>query len=65
MNLGPRGCALEGPSLHLGLESMLFLLLLLLPQTTDYDFNIHIMDFNPGEYLNVKVCCSGYLLLFF
>jgi glyoxylate utilization-related uncharacterized protein len=26
-----------------------------LPQTTDYDFNIHIMDFNPGEYLNVKV----------
>uniref|UniRef100_A0A7S3R5D7 Cupin type-2 domain-containing protein n=2 Tax=Dunaliella tertiolecta TaxID=3047 RepID=A0A7S3R5D7_DUNTE len=26
----------------------------LLPQTTDYDFNIHIMDFNPGEYLNVK-----------
>eukprot|EP00983_Pelagomonas_calceolata_P058742 1145622-Pelagomonas_calceolata.AAC.4 len=23
-------------------------------RTTDYDFNIHIMDFNPGEYLNVK-----------
>ncbi len=27
----------------------------LLPQTPEYDFNIHIMDFDPGEYLNVKV----------
>ncbi|KAK9819200.1 hypothetical protein WJX74_002602 [Apatococcus lobatus] len=26
----------------------------LLPQTPAYDFNIHIMDFEPGEYLNVK-----------
>lgn len=24
-------------------------------QTSDYDFNIHIMDFQPGEYLFVKV----------
>ena len=31
----------------------------LLPQTPDYDFNIHIMDFEPGEYLNVKVCCNA------
>ena len=20
----------------------------------EYDFNIHVMDFEPGEYLNVK-----------
>ncbi|ERN01054.1 hypothetical protein AMTRI_Chr03g145870 [Amborella trichopoda] len=26
----------------------------LLPTSISYDFNIHIMDFNPGEYLNVK-----------
>ncbi|CAI0417739.1 unnamed protein product [Linum tenue] len=26
----------------------------LLPQTLQYDFNIHIMDFQPGEFLNVK-----------
>ncbi|KAI0520142.1 hypothetical protein KFK09_007613 [Dendrobium nobile] len=26
----------------------------LLPTSTPYDFNIHIMDFQPGEYLNVK-----------
>ncbi|KDP39962.1 hypothetical protein JCGZ_03493 [Jatropha curcas] len=26
----------------------------LLPQTLPYDFNIHIMDFQPGEFLNVK-----------
>ncbi|KAL6763270.1 RmlC-like cupin domain-containing protein [Haematococcus lacustris] len=26
----------------------------LLPQTLDYDFNIHVMDFQPGEHLNVK-----------
>jgi (S)-ureidoglycine aminohydrolase len=24
------------------------------PQTVDYDFNIHIMDFQPGEHLYVK-----------
>ncbi|CAA6656479.1 unnamed protein product [Spirodela intermedia] len=26
----------------------------LLPASIPYDFNIHIMDFQPGEYLNVK-----------
>lgn len=26
----------------------------LLPSTAAYDFNIHIMDFQPGEFLNVK-----------
>ncbi|KAF6153005.1 hypothetical protein GIB67_021610 [Kingdonia uniflora] len=26
----------------------------LLPASAPYDFNIHIMDFQPGEYLNVK-----------
>ncbi|XP_050230049.1 (S)-ureidoglycine aminohydrolase isoform X2 [Mercurialis annua] len=26
----------------------------LLPQSLHYDFNIHIMDFQPGEFLNVK-----------
>ncbi|TKY55510.1 (S)-ureidoglycine aminohydrolase [Spatholobus suberectus] len=26
----------------------------LLPQSLAYDFNIHIMDFQPGEFLNVK-----------
>ncbi|KAK8963690.1 hypothetical protein KSP40_PGU000727 [Platanthera guangdongensis] len=26
----------------------------LLPTSVSYDFNIHIMDFQPGEYLNVK-----------
>ncbi|KAK9813122.1 hypothetical protein WJX72_009410 [[Myrmecia] bisecta] len=31
-----------------------FVLRKLLPQTADFDFNIHIMDFRPGEYLNVK-----------
>ena len=37
-----------------------FALRKLLPATADYDFNIHIMDFHPGEYLNVKVllCAS-------
>ena len=33
----------------------IFALRKLLPATSDYDFNIHIMDFHPGEYLNVKV----------
>ncbi|CAI5462411.1 unnamed protein product [Closterium sp. Yama58-4] len=31
-----------------------FALRKLLPTTTPYDFNIHIMDFEPGEFLNVK-----------
>ncbi|KAJ4826547.1 hypothetical protein Tsubulata_039606 [Turnera subulata] len=26
----------------------------LLPQSLPYDFNIHIMDFQPGQFLNVK-----------
>lgn len=26
----------------------------LLPTTSAYDFNIHIMDFQPGEFLNIK-----------
>jgi hypothetical protein len=30
----------------------------LIPMTSDYDFNIHIMDFKPGEHLNVKVIAS-------
>ena len=33
----------------------IFLLRKLLPQTADYDFNVHVMDFLPGDYLNVKV----------
>lgn len=32
----------------------IFTLRKLLPQTGDYDFNVHIMDFRPGEYLYVK-----------
>lgn len=32
-----------------------FVLRKLLPMTTEYDFNVHVMDFNPGEYLQVKV----------
>lgn len=40
-----------------------FALRKLLPQTSAYDFNIHIMDFQPGESLYVKVspvlCCQG------
>ncbi|EFN54219.1 hypothetical protein CHLNCDRAFT_17245, partial [Chlorella variabilis] len=31
-----------------------FALRKLLPQTADYDFNVHVMDFLPGEHLNVK-----------
>ena len=31
-----------------------FLLRKLLPATPDYDFNIHVMDFAPGQFLNVK-----------
>lgn len=31
-----------------------FVLRKLLPATQDYDFNIHVMDFQAGEYLNVK-----------
>jgi (S)-ureidoglycine aminohydrolase len=31
-----------------------FALRKLLPQTADHDFNVHVMDFLPGEHLNVK-----------
>ncbi|KAL3698431.1 hypothetical protein R1sor_012507 [Riccia sorocarpa] len=31
-----------------------FALRKLLPTTSAYDFNVHVMDFQPGEYLNVK-----------
>ncbi|CAM6105874.1 unnamed protein product [Calypogeia fissa] len=31
-----------------------FALRKLLPSSSTYDFNIHVMDFQPGEYLNVK-----------
>ncbi|KAL3134042.1 hypothetical protein ABBQ32_008472 [Trebouxia sp. C0010 RCD-2024] len=51
------------PQVHIGSTSKqptvdvapeVFVLRKLLPQTADYDFNIHIMDFRPGEYLYVK-----------
>ena len=32
-----------------------FALRKLLPQQPQYDFNIHVMDFQPGESLYVKV----------
>ncbi|KAL4458393.1 hypothetical protein ABPG75_013258 [Micractinium tetrahymenae] len=35
-------------------EGEVFALRKLLPQTSDYDFNVHVMDFLPGEHLNVK-----------
>ena len=35
-------------------DGEVFLLRKLLPQTGEYDFNVHVMDFLPGEYLNVK-----------
>jgi len=31
-----------------------FVLRKLMPATGDYDFNVHVMDFAPGEHLNVK-----------
>ena len=37
-----------------------FALRKLLPQTSAYDFNIHIMDFQPGESLYVKVSAVSY-----
>eukprot|EP00270_Netrium_digitus_P017378 TRINITY_DN6364_c0_g3_i1.p1 TRINITY_DN6364_c0_g3~~TRINITY_DN6364_c0_g3_i1.p1 ORF type:complete len:346 (+),score=88.80 TRINITY_DN6364_c0_g3_i1:33-1070(+) len=53
----------ETPQLQIGITSErplletpgeVFHLRKLLPTTSAYDFNIHIMDFKPGEYLNVK-----------
>lgn len=26
----------------------------LMPATDEYDFNIHVMDFKPGQYLYIK-----------
>jgi (S)-ureidoglycine aminohydrolase len=40
---------------HLPTAGEVFQLRKLMPVTGDYDFNIHIMDFKPGEHLNVKV----------
>jgi (S)-ureidoglycine aminohydrolase len=31
-----------------------FVLRKLLPASDEYDFNIHVMDFEPGQYLYVK-----------
>lgn len=42
----------DSPLLPVGPE--VFKLRKLLPQTATYDFNVHIMDFEPGEYLWVK-----------
>ena len=39
----------------LGVPGEVFALRKLLPATVDYDFNIHIMDFKPGQTLYVKV----------
>ncbi|KAL9368875.1 hypothetical protein Peur_040074 [Populus x canadensis] len=36
------------------LSIIVFELRKLLPPSLQYDFNIHIMDFQPGEFLNVK-----------
>eukprot|EP00878_Enallax_costatus_P025359 GHUV01027130.1.p1 GENE.GHUV01027130.1~~GHUV01027130.1.p1 ORF type:complete len:192 (+),score=53.65 GHUV01027130.1:328-903(+) len=38
----------------LPVDPEVFVLRKLLPATDDYDFNIHIMDFEPGQYLYVK-----------
>lgn len=46
------GIAEEQPVLPVPGET--FVLRKLLPQTPEYDFNIHVMDFQPGEFLNVK-----------
>ena len=35
-------------------EGEVFALRKLLPHTADYDFNIHVMDFLPGQHLSVK-----------
>lgn len=40
------------PLLDVGVE--VFKLRKLLPQTLAYDFNVHVMDFYPGEYLKVR-----------
>ncbi len=47
------GCVEEQPLLPPGGREV-FRLRKLLPQTQDYDFNVHVMDFSPGEYLYIK-----------
>lgn len=42
----------DSPLLDTGIER--FALRKLLPQTPVYDFNIHVMDFKPGQHLVVK-----------
>lgn len=32
----------------------MFVLRKLMPATDEYDFNIHVMDFQPGQYLYIK-----------
>lgn len=38
----------------LPVEPEVFVLRKLLPASDEYDFNIHVMDFEPGQYLYVK-----------
>lgn len=38
----------------LPVDPEVFTLRKLMPDTEEYDFNIHVMDFKPGEHLNVK-----------
>ena len=40
--------------LSLEIPGEVFKLRKLMPNTMEHDFNIHVMDFEPGEYLNVK-----------
>eukprot|EP00899_Mesostigma_viride_P015385 jgi/Mesvir1/23848/Mv10651-RA.1 len=56
-------CEVDRPSFQVGYTSQqpllpaageIFKLRKLLPTTPEYDFNIHVMDFEPGEYLNVE-----------
>lgn len=46
------GTTVDKPVLPVAGE--VFALRKLLPMTADYDFNVHIMDFQPGESLNIK-----------
>ena len=37
-----------------------FTLRKLLPTSMEYDFNMHVMDFEPGEFLLVKEACMHF-----
>lgn len=53
-----RAQPVNGTTAHrpvLPVDGEVFALRKLLPSTVEYDFNIHIMDFQPGEFLYVKV----------